>query len=567
MGKNIIYEKFYKKNVLKTYKNFCPISGGQFWNEHTNTWSSSLDKYGKFYSDKVKDISDDEVKKFYGDKTKSIEIKYIKIQIVEENGKVSLKYSYTIRKRKVGSQYFKVNRFFRYVTYNHSNKNFYHGKIDSKNVKTLSKKLRCNSFHLPFLTELRLYIRNRINGIIGKEHDFYLNGGKNNLGDTVATESIKFFAQEIYKKTNLFFDYNSNFLEGEIFKIYLKINGIAYPDSASQYVSLVIPKKILVKNQNLVTAFMTENNLKGRFLRKILNQGNDINFECIVEVYHNFGVDYINKIRESFFSRSSDGMFSAWFNMGGVTKKYEDFNLSNHDKKRIIDLIRDDEEITWVLIKDHLSMIKGLETFGENFKMKFKSRKEFNDEHYELSELLNSYKKGNVTRIYNEEFIKEVELPIMGFGVDYYPKVLTTTSEYNEESQTQSNCVKTYIDTPHSLIVSLRLSDENAKERLTVEYHIKRNSLKRIQTRARFNETPSNSWDLPLEILDNRIELLYKNNTFELPIYRKEYATGKILETKAVFEDRDSNFIPLSPVWEQRKGIFEDYIEFDELPF
>ena len=91
-------------------------------------------------------------------------------------------------------------------------------------------------------------------------------------------------------------------------------------------------------------------------------------------------------------------MESTWY----ITIEIDKLNLyslSNVDKKRIVNLINSDIEVSWSIIKEHLYMIKSLLRYGENFTMKFKSKEEFNLEHYEISELTESYKKGKIKTV------------------------------------------------------------------------------------------------------------------------------------------------------------------------
>ena len=127
---------------------------------------------GKFYQDRTEIISDDQVKVYYGDKTKGMSISTCEVKIVEDGNKISLRYLYVVRKRRVGRQYFSVLKTHRYVTYNYVTKNFYHGTIETTRKKVKKKKVRCNTFYLPFLTEIKLAIRRNVNHIISQTQDW-----------------------------------------------------------------------------------------------------------------------------------------------------------------------------------------------------------------------------------------------------------------------------------------------------------------------------------------------------------------------------------------------------------
>jgi hypothetical protein len=256
-----------------------------------------------------------------------------------------------------------------------------------------------------------------------------------------------------------------------------------------------------------------------------------------------------------------------------------DYDISKNDKKRIINVINSSDTIEWSLIKNHLYMINELKKFDDVFKMKFVDRRSFDNEHYQLTELLEKYREGKIVRIYNDEFISELEEPIYGYNTDYYPFILKTSMHYTEESKTQSNCVRTYVENPDCFIVSLREGSLYSQIRITIEYKINKNSLNRVQTRGRFNSNLNEVWDGPLEILDNRVNLLYKRNKFDLPKLIKEFTNGKRIERYALFPEEDSRMKFLHPIWNEKipnttnsinGNNFlndENFLENNDLPF
>jgi hypothetical protein len=534
---------------------------------------SRKSKYGYFKFKKQENISDEDVRKYYADKTKTLTIIHAIVEVVQDGDKVSIRFKYIIRTRQRGGQYFKITRTNSFVTYNVRTKNFYFGRIAKKNKKLVSKKIRCNQFKNATLTELKLTIRRTFNHLMTKTGDWKdmisTRTDYGSYGDEVAYRALEQFAYAIFNKNLILFDYKSNHLENQLYKLYLQDNNISFPDTVAQYSVIQIPKVKMLKEGNIVSCFMNSNNIKGRHARTILNQNKDIDFHTLNEVYHNFGVDYFNTIRKSFFSRSTEGMYNAWFNMIDVKVNCRIYGLNKSDKKRIVNLINESPDIDWGLIKNHLYMISELKKFGEDFKMSFTNRHDFNHEHYEITELLEKFKEGKVTRIYNEEFIREVEEPIYGFNIDYYPVVLTSSLQYNEESKTQSNCVRTYVEYPECFIISLREGSWYGNVRATIEYKITKKSLDRVQTRGRFNANLNEIWDVPIEILDNRIEMLFKKGKFDLPKLIKEFSNGKVIERHALFVDNDE-MKSIYPKWNKHIPNGQISNLFDEngnLPF
>jgi hypothetical protein len=87
------------------------------------------------------------------------------------------------------------------------------------------------------------------------------------------------------------------------------------------------------------------------------------------------------------------------------------------------------------------------------------------------------------------------------------------------ESIYQSNCVKTYIKTPQSLLISLRRGDIDSSDRASIEYRISHNgkkfNLDRVQTLGKYNKLLDDSWDKVLNVLDDRISNLVNDKLFD----------------------------------------------------
>jgi len=538
------------------------MQGGNIWK------SMEKNENGKFYQDRTEIISDELVKVYYGDKTKGLTISTCEIKIVEDVNKISIRYSFVVRKRRVGRQYFSVSKTHRYVTYNYVTKNFYHGTIETTRKKVKRKKVRCNTFYIPFLTEVKLAIRRNVNHIISQTQNWQslvsTAYSQMTKGDEVAMDALKQFAYSIYSKNNILLNYNSNYLEGEMYKMYLKDNNVSYPDSVNQYTVIPTPKSKLLKYGNVVHYFMNIADLKGKRGRKILNQTTHIDFKTLVDVYHNMGVDYFSKIRESFFKDENNFLYHRYYNHDAFEKK-KIFPLSNLDKKRIVDLINNDTEIIWNMIMDHLITISKLKKFGEEVKMRFTNRDEFNEEHYRITELLENYRNGKVSRFNGQDFQNELSEMIMYDGFQFYPVLLTNSTQYNEESKVQSSCVRTYIEKPQNIIISLRRNTMFGSDRITVEYLITPMGFERVQNRKKYNQS-TDEWDEDLmKILDYRLDRLYEKGIFQLTKIWKEFNNGKVIERSATFAENEDGVIKrMTPDWD---GDYENIDENFDLPF
>ena len=86
----------------------------------------------------------------------------------------------------------------------------------------------------------------------------------------------------------------------------------------------------------------------------------------------------------------------------------------------------------------------------------------------------------------------------------------------------------------------------------------------RIQSLGKFNKDLSPRYDVPIEILDDLVNKLYKKDILHLPIMKKEYKNGKIIRARALFEDEDkSGFFSGNPVWDNEEIKEEDFFDFD----
>jgi hypothetical protein len=158
----------------------------------------------------------------------------------------------------------------------------------------------------------------------------------------------------------------------------------------------------------------------------------------------------------------------------------------------------------------------------------------FSEEHYIWSEKIGSLSSAQYRRIFDEKFKQYIEEPID----DYYPVLLNETKEYNMESFNQSNCVRSYVDKPASIIISLRKGDNNSRNRATIEYKIEDNFNKirfnRVQSLGRHNEKLDETWTKVLIELDTRMFYTLENDIFKLPEVEIKYG-GKTFMSHLIF--------------------------------
>jgi len=570
-NKVVHYKKTFTKYDLHTYKDTLPID---YVSDDRPIFTRKIPKRGYWSGIGTESVSEEEFLKNYGNRLVGISSHRMMVVIEEIGDKISIKSYSTYSARNVGTPYFRTEKLTKYITYNKRTKNFYSGDIRKKRKRIISKKVRVNNFNEHIATQLMLFVRREVrditngNGII-----------KNGFGDSISEEVFNEYFGLLSLRTKTYFDRQVNDIDVEMFRFYLSENNIKYPDNYHSLSNIVFYKNKLKKYKNLVTYIMSELNLKGKKVRELINKEKDINLHLINDLFKLLGVDYFNTLNTNAFIQSDavpSKILLEWIKDSNVRRNFYNLNFSNTDKQRMVNVLN--SRLRYSLLCDHLDMISKLKTnYSHDFKMKFVDVDSFDKEHYELSELYSSYKKGEVTRFYGEISRENIELPIMGTdGIDYHPVLLLTSSDYNKESQVQSNCVRTYVEKPSSLIISLREGSTKSEERATIEYQFRRNEIVRVQSLGKHNKNLTKRYDVPLEILDERISNLYKKNVIELPQMVKEFKSGYKIERKSYFDDDSINLLISSsgrgtvnnisgnlPVWDNNEETKEDFFDWD----
>jgi hypothetical protein len=87
----------------------------------------------------------------------------------------------------------------------------------------------------------------------------------------------------------------------------------------------------------------------------------------------------------------------------------------------------------------------------------------------------------------------------------------------------------------------------------------------RTQSLGKFNRGLETSWDLPLEILDKRVKLLWSKKTLTLPRMKKETMNGKLIKQYVSMFD-EKNPIRVEPIWDEEvdyngdENLFLDFV-------
>jgi hypothetical protein len=137
---------------------------------------------------------------------------------------------------------------------------------------------------------------------------------------------------------------------------------------------------------------------------------------------------------------------------------------------------------------------------------------------------------------------KKISEKIISEDKIYFPIILDKTKDYNDESNLQNNCVKTYIGRSSSIIISLRMNDKNSSERATIEYSLsktKSNEIKvdRVQFLGKYNSRLTEDWTPVLLKLDERVLSCVSDKRFETVKIKKKCFNGVELFSDSNWND------------------------------
>ena len=476
-----------------------------------------------------------------------------KTLIVEENeNKIALKFYTYNNIRDVSKKFFRVRREISYLTFNIKRKTFYSGELLLKKKVKMGSKFSINKTNLN-----DVIVFNRMRGI--------LNFGDGSL--QIQHEVINLFLDRVAERMDIKFDHEDLSPKDKLYQLYLKISGIKYPDAYSKFSVIHTPKKEIKEHgNNLVTWFMKKNNFKGTKIRELLNKNNNLDIDGINVFYNMLDQDLFNTINsECFLTKDANGIKS--FGYYGT----EFIDVSKTELKNIVKILNTTTTETLLnSLNDHLQYKESLKRYGEHVKITATNYVDYINEHSEWSTLVQSYRSGTVTRFYGEDAYL-IEKPINHNSETYYPVLLKTTEQYENESMVQSNCVRTYIEKPYCFIVSLRKGSVDGDTRASIELRYTPDGVKVVQKLGKYNMGLSEEWLSPINELEMFADYLYKKSIIKLPEMTKNYSNGKETKEVAIFKNEDK-IHNMYPIWENQNtisdyllGELDNYNLFDEL--
>lgn len=445
--------------------------------------------------------------------------------VVERTGdKVAIKLFHGFRNRRAGNVWFKVSWNVEYISVNTKTGDVYVGYLkEYQKKRKCNKMIRRNFFLHGPLSSMQSIIKN----ILTQFSD------KSKVSE-IALQAVSSFMYEIDKMD----DFDNLDFNQRLFKFYLDKKQIKYPNNFHVYADhLVGPqiRKILKKNGNkLIDAFMETQKISGRKLKKSLHTCHGLNIALYQHARELFGDDWLNQDEDvitNLLNSTNTGHGALLSEFKSVVSVEELRRVYTIFKKVYIDNLLD----SWTF-RDHIRMYTELRLYGEN-ELRWLSennKDDFRQEHLDWTDKIQFYKQGIYEREYPQYFVDKIQNSIG----EYIPVLLTNSSEYNEESSTQSNCVKTYVGRPSSFIISLRKGYHG--DRATIEYSLTKVDdkvkIKRIQSLGKFNSRLGEEWNNVLFKLDEVVLSSVKDERFETVKISKECKNGVKLNSDSEFD-------------------------------
>lgn len=413
------------------------------------------------------------------------------IVVVEKNQeKVSLKIFKNHFHREAGKKYFRKATNLQFITYRYKDGAVFYGDMNNYHKKRkFTKRVRRFTFGSQDIINNTLHILNRVNSDYSNKPTY-----------VDVKNAVWSFITEVAGEPN----------KEEFYRKILTKQGIKYSNNFKAFYSLplsnILKKEYRKHDFKFIDTLMWRTGLEGKKIRRVLHKVENFNTETYNLIVKLYGLQYVN-------SQDDDILKLLFENKIRIYTGEINFTLKEkHNSFDILKLVLFGS-IDPSVFSDHIRFYNLIKRF-EPIKWDSNNYDDFLDEHQEWTEKFSSYTNGNFERNYSDEFVNSVQRGILGKDLSYIPMVLKTSSEYNEESGVQSNCVRTYIKRPESLIISLRRSDG---VRATIEYRIFGDEksdmkIKRVQTLGKFNQRLDESWNNPIDILDTRVYENFNND-------------------------------------------------------
>jgi len=201
-------------------------------------------------------------------------------------------------------------------------------------------------------------------------------------------------------------------------------------------------KKWLNKNDNnFLPALLDSYGIKSKYLIKEININNNTNFDLKVLKYvcNLFGSNYLDYIKNFDWKECTKNSFTC-------TKKH--VITTEYEKKALVKVInefsqKDNTDKTIIqLIYKFLSNKDDVLKMDLNINFKFNNIDSFYKIHDNINGILKHKKRGyRVRYVFQSEFVKTIEDPIIIDNLTYIPKILLTEEDFIIEGHQMRNCM------------------------------------------------------------------------------------------------------------------------------
>ena len=499
---------------------------------------------------KFETTKDRHIKKHYGNPFAEITTTIIERTIKIVGDKVYVK-SYIHKKyREINCIYFK-----KFTRVNSITFDLVKGDITTGDIvlssKTKSRRYRKNLF-AQIETILSTDNFGTFKNLIGNESPIY-NEFKSNMDND---EFFKVMFEQIGEPLPEGFIFeNTSETRGvllqKITSFFIKRKKIKVPNDYFGLLTTYYPgEKNLKKNdRKLIQSILDSFGIKSKSTIKLLHENIGLDIQLFKNFCNLFGdkqYKYISALTPKsmlLFNRHPLGLINATpINMRlGESPMGE--VVDDETKENIIKIVNSVEEKIdniYGLFVDHFNMIRTINLYDPNVKMRAKTFVDFTTEHSELSKLIHIISKGwSIEYVFDNRMVRNVESDIDSeFGQKRYrfkPTILKRDEEYSEEGTFMHHCVAGYTNKSESIIVSLRTNE--GLDRVTCEFNKKTGTC--VQERYFCNKVPPDYFIEPLKTLKERIKKSASNRLLDHIDYKKVRAKINGVEIKPQYADGD----------------------------
>jgi hypothetical protein len=482
-------------------------------------------------NDYFETTKDKHIKAHYNNPFASIETYRIERWIRRNGNKITIKLYYLGRSRDLNSIYFTKATDTTTLTFDLNNGNFLVTSFD-KSRKAQKKHFYANSF-----TSLKQAL-----GTIYRPKE-KMSSSSSLFNEFMTKFDNEKFTFALMKCFNLDIDFSSteefyitNFMAQWISK-FAQLKKIKLPNDGKKLLTQFYPtERYLKKNdRKLVAAVLDRFGVKSNITIKILHKNPYMNMLTLVQSCRLLGTNYpkyIGNIPIKFFTRSENNKNDAEYTKNVILDKNTCpfFDISKSEKDNVVKIITDytinltqyaigDSHDLISMFCDHFRMLKRVNEYYPEMKLNARTYDTFHLEHTELSGIVRGIKSGwSIKYVFDGIMIREIEKVIEIHRLEemtepdkpygdfanitkdvFIPKVLTSSEEYVEEGLYMHHCVAGYVNTEHSIIISLR----KGRERVTNEFDVKTRHC--IQSKYFHNQEPPDYYRKALIHLSDRI--------------------------------------------------------------